>query len=49
MSSGLVKDDSTGKEKIRKERSIQKERWEDNIKEWTKMDFASTTKADEDD
>ena len=22
-------------------------RWEDNIKEWTEMDFASTTKAAE--
>ena len=26
----------------------QKKRWEDNIKDWTGMDFASATRADED-
>ena len=26
----------------------QKKRWEDNVKEWTGMDFASSTRADED-
>ena len=26
----------------------QKKRWEDNIKEWTGMDFASSTRAAED-
>ena len=28
-------------------RSRQKKRWEDNIKEWTGMDFASSTRAAE--
>ena len=27
---------------------LQKKRWEDNIKEWTGMDFASSTRAAED-
>ena len=31
----------TGKRK----RGRQKKRWEDNIKEWTGMDFASSTRA----
>ena len=30
-------------EKLRKGR--QKNRWEDNIKEWTEMDFAASTKT----
>ena len=34
-----------GKEKRRKSR--QKKRWEDNIREWTGMDFASSTRATE--
>ena len=29
-------------------RGRQKKRWEDNIKEWTGMDFASSAKAAED-
>ena len=29
----------------RKRRSIQKKRWEDNIKEWTGMDIASSARA----
>ena len=31
----------------RKKRGRQKKRWEDNIKEWTGMDFASSTSAAE--
>ena len=31
----------------RKKRGRQKKRWEDNIKEWTGMDFASSTRAAE--
>ena len=30
-----------------KKRGRQKKRWEDNIKEWTGMDFASSTRAAE--
>ena len=29
-------------------RNRQKKRWEDNMKEWTGMDFASSTRAAED-
>ena len=29
-------------------RGRQKKRWEDNIIEWTEMDFASSTRASED-
>ena len=36
------KDNHTGRN-----RRKQKKRWEDNINEWTAMDFASTTKAAE--
>ena len=28
---------------MEKEKGRQKKRWEDNIKEWTEMDFASST------
>ena len=47
-SSGLAKTTLQGivKEKIRK--GGQKKRWEDNIKEWTGMDFASSTRTVED-
>ena len=31
----------------KRRRGRQKKRWEDNIKEWTGMDFASSTRADE--
>ena len=31
-----------------KRRGRQKKRWENNIKEWTGMDFASSTRAAED-
>ena len=30
---------------MKKKRDRQKKRWEDNIKEWTGMDFASSTRA----
>ena len=41
----LSKDDPTVKGKRRRGR--QKERWHDNIKKWTGMDFASSTRAAE--
>ena len=31
--------------KGKRKRGRQKKRWEDNIKEWTGMDFASSTRA----
>ena len=31
-----------------KRKGRQKKRWEDNIKEWTRMDFVSSTRAAED-
>ena len=33
--------------KEKRKRGRQKKRWEDNIKEWTEMDFASSTRAAE--
>ena len=33
--------------KGKRKRDRQKKRWADNIKEWTEMDIASTTRADE--
>ena len=33
--------------KGKRKRGRQKKRWEDNIKEWTEMDFASSTRAAE--
>ena len=33
--------------KGKRKRGRQKKRWEDNIKEWTGMDFASSTRAAE--
>ena len=30
---------------MKKKRGRQKKRWEDNIKEWTGMDFSSSTRA----
>ena len=39
----LSKDDSAGHSAKKN-----KERWEDNIKEWTRIDFANSTRAAED-
>ena len=39
---------STGHSARKKRKGRQKKRWEDNIKEWTEMDFASSTTAAED-
>ena len=33
--------------KGKRKRGRQKKRWEDSIKKWTGMDFASSTRADE--
>ena len=44
-SSGLAKTILHGT--VKGKRGRQKERWEDNIKEWTEMDFASSTRAAE--
>ena len=42
------KDNPTGHSEMKKEkRGRQKKRWEDNIKEWTGMDFVSSTRAAE--
>ena len=46
-SSGLAKTILQGTVKEKRKRSRQKKRWEDNIKEWTGMDFASSTTAAE--
>ena len=46
-SSGLAKTILQGTVKGKRKRSRQKKRWEDNIKEWTGMDFASSTRAAE--
>ena len=46
-SSGLVKTILQGTVKGKRKRGRQKKRWEDNIKEWTGMDFASSTRAAE--
>ena len=47
MSSGLTKTILQGTVKGKRRRSGQKKRWEDNIKEWTGMDFATLTRAAE--
>ena len=47
MSSGLAKTILQGTVNG-KRRGRQKKRWEDNIKEWTGMDFVSSTRAAED-
>ena len=39
------KDDSTGHSEKKKKKRYTEKRWEDDIKEWTGMDFASSTKA----
>ena len=46
-SSGLAKTILQGTVKGKRKRGRQKKRWEDNIKEWTGMDFASSTRAPE--
>ena len=46
-SSGLAKTILQGTVKGKRKRGRQKRRWEDNIKEWTGMDFASSTRAAE--
>ena len=45
--SGLAKTILQGTVKGKRKRGRQKKRWEDNIKEWTGMDFASSTRATE--
>ena len=46
-SSGLEKTILQGTVKGKRKRGRQKKRWEDNIKEWTGIDFASSTWAAE--
>ena len=46
-SSGLSKTTLKGTVKEKRKRGRQKKRWEDNIKEWTGMDFASSPRAAE--
>ena len=46
-SSGLAKTIPQGAVKGNRKRGRQKKRWEDNIKEWTGMDFASSTRVAE--
>ena len=41
------KDNPTGHSERKKKIGRQKKRWEDKIKEWTGMDFASSTRAAE--
>ena len=45
--SGLAKTILQGTVKEKRKRGRQKKRWEDNIKEWTGMDFASSTRTAE--
>ena len=47
MSSGLAKTILQGTGKGKRKRGRQKKRWEDNIKEWTGLDFASSNRAAE--
>ena len=46
-SSGLAKTILQGTVKGKRKRGRQKKRWEDNIKEWIGMDFASSTRTAE--
>ena len=46
-SSGLAKTILQDTVKGKRKRGTQKKRWEDNIKEWTGMDFASSIRAAE--
>ena len=45
--SGLAKTIIQGTVKGKRKRGRQKKRWEDNIKEWTGMDFSSSTRTTE--
>ena len=46
---GHGEDNSAGNsERSKKERKAEKERWEDNIKEWTGMGFGDSPRAAED-
>ena len=47
MSSGLAKTILQGKLKRKRRRGRQKNAWEDNIKEWTGIDFTSSSRAPE--
>ena len=47
-SSGLVKTILQDTVQGKRRKGRQKKRWEDNIKEWTGMDFASSARAAED-
>ena len=44
---GIAKTILQGTVKGKRKRGRQKKRWEDNIKEWTGMDFTSSTRAAE--
>ena len=46
-SSGLAKTILQGTFRGQRKRGRQKKRWEDNVKDWTGMDFASSTRAPE--
>ena len=48
MPSGLAKTILQGTAQGKRRKGRQKKRWENNIKEWTGMDFASSTRATED-
>ena len=48
MCSSLAKTILQGTVQGKRRKSRQKKRWEDYIKEWTGMDFASSTRAAED-
>ena len=47
-SSGLAKTILQGTVKEKRKRGRQKKRWEDNVKEWKGIEFASSTRAAED-
>ena len=47
ISSGLAKTSLQGTVKGKRKKGRQKKRWEDNIKEWTGMDLARSTRAAE--
>ena len=41
------KDNPTGHSEMKRRRSRKKKRWDDNMKEWTEMDFGSSARAAE--
>ena len=45
LNSGLAKTILHGTVKGKRKKGRQKKKWEDNIKKWTGMDFASSTRA----